>query len=83
MRIIEGTLDPEGTIRFHETLHLTRPHRVLVTLLEDELPERQGESDHPESLLSLLTTPEFRKRPLGSAEELEAVIEQIRESWNE
>jgi hypothetical protein len=84
MRTLEGTLDPKGTIRFREKVRLTRPQRVLVTLLEEEstLPEN-GDTGSLDRLLSLLASPEFRDRPVGSAEELEAVVEHNRNAWNE
>jgi len=84
LKTVEGTLDPEGTIHFHEQLRLTRRQRVLVTLLEEgDDVTVDDEPDSWERLLSLLASPEFRNRPMGSAEELEALVEQNRNGWDE
>ncbi len=83
LKTIEATLDPEGTIRFKEQLHLTRPQRVLVTLLEEESAAPDDEAGSVARMLALLATPAFRDRPVGSAEELEATVEQNRNAWDE
>lgn len=83
MRTLEGTLNPEGTIRFSETVRLTRPQRVLVTLLEEESASPAHEADPLARLLSLLAAPEFRDRPYGIAADLEALVEQNRDAWDE
>jgi hypothetical protein len=83
LKTIEATLDPEGTIRFSEPIHLTQPRRVLVTLLEEEsLPTDDSDGDVAR-MLALLVEPMFRNRPFGSAEELEATVEQNRNAWDE
>ena len=80
---LEGTLDPEGTIRFRETLRLTRPRRVLVTLLDDEAAAADKDDGGLASLRSLLAAPEFQNRPYGAAAELEAFVDQTRNAWDE
>jgi hypothetical protein len=81
LKTLEGTLDPDGAIRFREKIRLTRSQRVLVTLLEED----DAAGDEPENgytrLRVLLAAPEFRDRPYGSAEELENRVEQIRNEW--
>lgn len=82
-RTVEATLDPKGTIHFREDLNLTRSQRVLVTLLEDDA-EMSGKSNGDVAhLLSLLAEPAFRDRPFGSAKDLEAMVEQNRNHWDE
>jgi hypothetical protein len=83
LRTLEGTLDPEGKIRFREKFNLTRPQRVLVTLLDEENVAQDSRAGNLESLLFLLAAPEFRDRPTGSAEELETVVEHNRNAWDE
>ena len=81
LRTLEGTLDPEGTVRFRESVQLTRPQRVLVTLLEDDtLPANEPGSI--DGLLALLATPAFSERPYGLAEELDATVESNRSVWD-
>jgi hypothetical protein len=81
LKTLEGTLDPQGKIRFDEEFELVRPQRVLVTLLDNDTPfERPG----PASLADLrafMASPAFRNRPTGSAEALEALVEQTRNAW--
>ena len=84
LRTLEGTLDPEGHIQFSEAIRLTKPHRVLVTLLHEESAQAAGEVGlegnlHP--LQALLDSPAFRERPYGSPEEMEAQIQENREAW--
>ncbi len=82
LRTLEGTLDPEGIVRFRESVQLTRPQRVLVTLLEDDtLPA--SEPGSVDQLLSLLATPVFSGRPYGMAKELEATVQSNRSAWDE
>jgi len=80
---LEGTLDPGGTIRFREKLRLTGPRRVLVTLLDDETLAAGEDSANVDSLQALLASPEFQNRPIGSAEDLEALVTQNRDAWDE
>jgi hypothetical protein len=76
LKTIEATLDPEGTIRFSEPIHLTQPRRVLVTLLDDEIAPSDEEVGNVARMLALLATPSFRDRPVASAKELDVVAEQ-------
>jgi hypothetical protein len=32
---IEATVEPDGTVRLHEPVHLRGPHRAVVIILED------------------------------------------------
>lgn len=83
LRTIEGTLDPEGTIRFHEHVHLTHSQRVLVTLLEEpEATETNGAADEAARLRALLASPTWINRPYGTAEELESLVEELRNEWD-
>lgn len=81
LRTLEGTIDPEGKVRFRETAHLTRPQRVLVTLLEEEATPASDPGSGSQ-LLALLNTPAFQDRPFGSADELEATVEANRVTWD-
>ena len=82
LRTLEGTLDPKGNVSFREAVRLTRPQRVLVTLLEEDDTIQSGEPGSAGRVLALLSTPAFIARPYGSAEELEATIEANRVAWD-
>lgn len=81
LKALEGTLNAEGTIRFDEAIELVRPHRVLVTLLDTDAPAKEVAATLRAKLQTLLASPEFRNRPTGSAEALEALVEQNRNAW--
>lgn len=81
LKTLEGTLNPEGTIRFDEAIELVRPHRVLVTLLDADAPAEEVTTTLRAKLQAFLASPDFRNRPTGSAEALEALVEQNRNAW--
>lgn len=77
LRTLEATIDSEGKVHFVETVALTRPHRVLITLLDDEevqLKHNGHQAGSLQRILALLASPEFRRRPYGSPEEIETRI---------
>lgn len=82
LRTLEGTLDPEGQVRFREPVSLTRPQRVLVTLLEDDTALAVAEPGSVSQMLALLATSPFSDRPYGLAAELEATVESNRSAWD-
>lgn len=83
LKTLEATLEPEGTIHFREEVRLTRSQRVLVTLLEEDSAASEAGPGSVARMLALLAEPAFRDRPFGSAEELETIIEQNRNAWEE
>lgn len=50
LKTLEAVIDDKGRIRLLEEVHLPRPHRALVTILEED-------SDHDLSETSLLSEP--------------------------
>ncbi len=82
-KTVEAIIDPEGTIHFRDKIRLTRPQRVLITLLEEESTTPDGEDGSVAQMLALLAEPLFRDRPFGSAAELEATVEHNRHAWDE
>lgn len=82
LKTLEGTLDLQGNVRFREAVQLTRPQRVLVTLLEEDDTTQFGEPGSVDQLLALLAAPPFSDRPYGLAAELEATVESNRSAWD-
>ena len=82
LQTVEGIIDVDGQIRWLEPLRIEKPSRVLITLL----PDTNGSQINPEgniaALQAFLQSPEFVHRPLGSAEEIEAQIQEMRNSWD-
>lgn len=81
LQTVEGIIDVDGQIRWLEPLHVAKPSRVLITLL----PDTNGSPVEPEgniaALQTFLQSPEFVHRPVGSAEEIDANIQEMRNSW--
>ena len=82
LQTVEGIIDVDGQIRWLEPLRVAKPSRVLITLL----PDANGSPVEPEgniaALQALLKNPEFVNRPIGSAEEIEANTQEMRNSWD-
>ncbi len=71
-----------GNVRLLEPLHVTKPTRALLTLLEDTIAPAEGQGNAAE-LLKLLRSPEFASRRSYTAEEIEVQIEENRNSRNQ
>ncbi len=82
LQTVEGIIDVDGQIRWLEPLRVTKPSRVLLTLL----PDTNGSHLEPEGNIAALQTflhsPDFVNRPVGSAEEIESQIQEMRSSWD-
>ncbi|MEO6724679.1 MAG: hypothetical protein ABIU20_05170 [Blastocatellia bacterium] len=79
LQTIEAEIDVNGTVHLREPIQISRPTRALVTVLEDTTPVT-GTGNVAE-LLKLLRSPEFVNRKSYSAEEIEAQIQENRDSW--
>ncbi|MGH9843703.1 MAG: hypothetical protein ACREEM_33625 [Blastocatellia bacterium] len=80
LQTVQAEVDVNGNVRVLEPLHVTKPTRALLTLLEDAsaLAESQG---NVAELLKLLRSHDFANRRSYTAEEIEAQIEENRNSW--
>lgn len=82
LKTLEGTLGPDGTITLRDPIRVTKSQRVLVTLLGDADAPVNGETGDVERVLALLSRPEFRNRPVGSASALETAVAENRTAWD-
>ncbi len=82
LQTVEGIIDVDGQIRWLEPLHVAKPSRVLITLLPDTNGARVEPEENIAALQAFLQSPEFINRPVGSAEEIEANIQEMRNSWD-
>lgn len=80
LQTVEAEIDVNGMVHLREPVHVTKPTRALVTLLGDVVPEARA--GNVVDLLSVLSSPEFINRKSYSAGEIDAQIEQNRESWD-
>ena len=79
LQTVEAEIDVNGNVHLREPIRITKPTRALVTLLEDVAPT--ADTGNIVAVLSLLRSPEFANRKSYSVEEIEAQIQENRESW--
>ena len=82
LQTVEGIVDVDGQIRWLERLRVVKPSRVLVTLLPDTNGSRVEPEGNIAALQAFLQNPDFVNRPAGSAAEIEATIQEMRNSWD-
>lgn len=80
LQAVEAEIDVDGNVRLLEPLRVTRKARAIVTLLEETNGARKGEGN-ARQVSELLKSPEFANRKSYSAEEIEAQINEARNSW--
>ena len=81
LQTVEAEVDEQGNVHLLEPLRVTKSTRALVTLLGDTHAPIQPKGDTA-ALLALLQSPEFANRRSYSAEEIEAQIQENRDSWD-
>ncbi len=78
LQTVEAIIETSGEIRLLEELRVTKPTRALVTLLENGDGANTGNIS---SVLELMQSPEFKNRRSYATEQIEAQIEDARNSW--
>lgn len=79
LQTVEAEIDVNGEIRLLEPLRVEKKTRAIITLLENGSdPQIKPNTNR---LLELLRNPEFVNRSSYSAAEIEAQIEENRNSW--
>ncbi|MEZ5426533.1 MAG: hypothetical protein R2747_09730 [Pyrinomonadaceae bacterium] len=74
---IEAEIDVDGKVRLLEPVKITKTTRAIVTLLED----KNGSQGNAEKMSAFLQKPEFKNRESHTAEEIEARIQEAKDSW--
>jgi hypothetical protein len=86
LQAIEVIVEPSGTIRPLEELHVTVPTRAVLTLLETPVPpaatQPTAEPGNGAAILALLQTPRFAQRPPADPAEIERRIQELRNDWD-
>jgi hypothetical protein len=83
LQAIEVIVEPGGTIRPLDELHVTVPTRAVLTLLAPATtPLDEPEPGNGVAILTLLKTPRFAQRPLADAAEVEQRIKDLRNDWD-
>jgi hypothetical protein len=78
LRTVEAEINSDGTVTLLEPIEVKKTTRALVTVLENGDRAKQGNIS---SVLELLQSPEFKNRRSYPAEQIEAQIEEERNSW--
>ena len=81
LQTVEAEIDINGNIKLLEPVRVTKRTRAIVTLLEESNGNEQEIKGNSKEILKLLRSPEFANRKSYSAEEIEAQIEEARNSW--
>jgi hypothetical protein len=74
---VEAEIDVHGNVRLLEPLHVTKPTRALVTLLEDASAPAKNQGNAA-ALLEILRKNRLPESARPSVEEIEAQIEENR-----
>ena len=80
LQTVEAEIDINGNVHLREPIHVTKPTPALVTVLKDTAPT--SATGNVAEVLRLLRSPEFANRKSYSAEEIDAQVQEIRESWD-
>ena len=78
LQTIEAILEPSGEVRLLEPVHVSRPSRALLTILETPTAHERGSAA---ALLQRLRDNPLSPEYCRSAEEIDAQIEQERNAW--
>ncbi len=80
LQTVEAEIQVDGSIRLLQPLHVIRPSRALVTLLDAEnahISQKENATD----VLKFLREYRLSENARPNAEEIEAQIVEARESW--
>lgn len=80
LQSVEAIVEPSGTVRLLEALHVDQPRRAVVTLLEMPVSAERGQpcaDDVWRFLERTCLSPDARL----SAKEIDAQIEEERNAW--
>ena len=77
---VEAEIDVQGNIRLLEPLKFNKIRRAIVTVLADE-NEAVLRDGGAMNLLTLMNSPEFVNRKSYTNDEINAQIDEMRNSW--
>ncbi len=81
LQTVEAEIDVNGNIELLEPIRVTKKPRAIVTVLDETNGDERETKGNSKKILELLRSPEFANRKSYSAEEIEAQIEEARNSW--
>ncbi len=80
LQTVEAEIDANGQIRLLEPLRVSKKSRAIVTVLEEPNSDFK-EKENSKQISELLRSPEFANRKSYSAKQIEAQIDEARNSW--
>jgi hypothetical protein len=81
LQTVEAEIDVNGEIRLLEPLRVAKKSRALVTLLENGGEAQTEQKGEAHKMLEFLQNRRLSPEAGRSTEEIEAVIEENRNSW--
>lgn len=82
LQTVKATVDTNGTVHLSEPLRVEKPMRAIVTLLEETDLEELEKPGNAAKVLKFLQTNRLPAEARPTAEEMEAQIEENRNSWD-
>ena len=82
LQTVEVEIDVDGSVKWLEPLHLSKRSRGYVTVLQEASTPPEEPAGNIAALQAFMQSPEFVNRPIGSAAEIDAYIQEMRDSWD-
>jgi len=87
LQTVKAEIDVNGNVRLLEPITIGKPTRALVTLLDETVEQTPEQADTPPrgnaaAVLEFLRTHRLPEARRSSAEEMEAQIQENRNSWD-
>ncbi len=80
LQTVKVEVNVDGSVRLLEPLQISKKSSAILTVL-DEAPDVKPVKGTVAGMLALLNSPEFANRKSYSAEEIDAQIQENRNSW--
>lgn len=81
LQTVEAEIDTNGTVHLLEPLRVEKRTRAIVTLLDEPAPVQENKGN-VKQILEFLKNNRLPEKSRSSAEEIEAIIEENRNSWD-
>ena len=85
LQAVEAIINPDGSVRLLEHVEVSRPTKVILTLLnndEDGYTQSAKKGDAA-SILSWLESSHYISRLPGNSDEIEKTIQENRDAWSD
>lgn len=85
LQAVEAIINPDGTVQLLENVKISRPTKVILTLLNNEAVEdgMASAKGNVVDTLAWLILPHYRSRPPGNPAEIDSTIQENRNAWGD